>query len=382
MPFWPITCVRYSMTRARCSLLACAALLMALLPRPAAAAFMADPRKLYAQMEAAYAKGTAQGWTFYNQEQYLSTLFDAGRAYALQLPGDPEFPVIEQETVDVASGTHYDPLINHDAVPWYVRQAAVYVETHNAEPSEVAKAKALLDRVNALDDPVALATFADADSAANLASFPRDANAELQRVEANWRGWLITHDASWRSLSLARADTLDFPLAHLPSTWGPGFLNAVLNASHGVAGYSAEDVAHAQAIEARVAALPQLKVIARVRAVPEAGILTTLAPADEYFGPLEMSILGMENELKHINFMLNYGYGNRESAMAVQVAVSLDDLHKVYPRDRDVPKMLYAVYQTLGRLTTPQAQAARTKMYAILTVEYEDTPQAREVLGS
>ena len=154
------------MTRAYCKLaaaLVCAASLLA--PLTSRAAFMADPEKLYQAMQAAYSKGTQQGWTFYNQVFYLSTLFNAGRAYSLQRPNDPAYAKIEQTTVDVGAGVHYDPLINHEAVPWYVREAALYVQKNNPDPAEVAKAKDLLARVNALEDPVALAQFADQDAA-------------------------------------------------------------------------------------------------------------------------------------------------------------------------------------------------------------------------
>src|SRR5579863_8358016 len=106
------------MTRVNSKLLtalACAGVLLA--PAAANAAFMADPDKLYADMKAAYEKGNAQGWTFYNQEYYLSTIFNAGRAYSLQRPNDPAYAQIVQSTVDVSAGVHYDPLINHEAVP-------------------------------------------------------------------------------------------------------------------------------------------------------------------------------------------------------------------------------------------------------------------------
>jgi hypothetical protein len=201
-------------------------------------------------------------------------------------------------------------------------------------------------------------------------------------VEANWRGWLITHDPSWRSLALEHANQPKFPLAQLPATWGPAFLNMVLNASHGVDGYTAGDVANAKAIQARVDALPALQTIADVHAVTEARMLTTLAPADEYFGPLGMSILGIRNELKRVNFMMKYGYNTQESGSAVQIAISVDDLHKVYPRDRDLPQLLYDVYTTLSKIDTSQAKAAAAHIKGVLTVEYQDTKQAQELLST
>lgn len=371
------------MTRAFCKLTA--ALLGAILtlaPLASRAAFMADPAKLYAQMKDAYDKGNAQGWTFYNQELYLATIFNAGRAYSLQRADDPSYPQIEQTTVDIAASLHYDPLINHEAVPWYVREAATYVARNNPDPAEQAKAKDLLARVDALEDPATMAQYADTDANALLKQYPHDANAQLLVVEADWRAWLLTHDTSWRSLALQRANNADFPLADLPSTWGPEFLNAVLNASHAAEGYSDADVANAKALEERIAQLPQLKTIASIDALSHARLMTTLAPADEYFGPMGMSILGIRNELNRVNYLIKYGYARQESSMAVQVSVAIDDLHKVYPRDRDLPQLLFDVYSTLQKIDTQEAQTARAHVRGILTIEYQDTKQARDLLSS
>jgi hypothetical protein len=365
-----------------CSKLAAAALCAVALLSPLAgrAAFMADPDKLYAAMKAAYARGNEQGWTFYNQVYYLSTLFNAGRAYSLQRPDDPAYRQIEQTTVDMAAGVHYDPLINHEAVPWYVREAALYVQKNNSDPAEIAKASDLLARVNALENPTALAQFADEDATAILKQYPRDANAQLLQVEANWRGWLITRDPSWRSLAFLHASDPEFPLANLPTTWGPAFLEAVANAAGGSDGTQG-DQTNARAIQARVDKLPELKTIARLNAVPSHDrMMTTLAPADEYFGPMGMSILGIRNELNRVNYMIGYGYAKQQSSMAIQVAMAIDDLHKVYPRDRDLPKLLFDVYTTLTKIDTPEAQAARAHIRGVLTVEYQDSDQARELL--
>ena len=370
------------MTRPFCKTLAVLAFAAAsLAPLTSRAAFMADPDKLYSDMKAAYTKGNAQGWTFYNQEFYLSTVFNAGRAYSLQRSTDPAYPQLMQTTVDMAASLHYDPLINHEAVPWYVREAAVYVERNNHDPAEVDKAKALLARVDALEDPVALAQFADQDGSAILQDYPHDANAQLVRVEADWRAWLITHDTSWRSLALLRANSADFPLANLPYTWGPDFVNAIHNAAAGAQGYTDGDQINGKALEARVEQLPQLKTIATVSAESHARMMTTLAPADEYFGPMGMSILGIRNELNRVNYMIGYGYATQESTMAVQIAVAIDDLHKVYPRDRDLPQLLFDVYTTLQKIDTPDAKGARTHIRGILTVEYQDTKQARDLLA-
>lgn len=372
------------MTRAYCKgltslFLAAVALCV---PWAARAAILVDPQALYNRMNDAYRRGTAQGWSFYNREYYLATIFDAGRAYSLQRPNDPNYGQVEQLTVDLASELHYDPLINHEAVNWYVREAAAHVARTAADPSEVQKANDLLARVDAIDDPASLAKLADADAQANLAAYPRDDGAQLQTVEADWRGWMLTHDDSWRNLAFVRAAAYDFPIDKLPSNWGPGFLAAVRTAAAGETAYTQPERDNAQLILANLHKRIPLHTIANVRSQPAQDyVMSTLAPADEYFGPLGMSILGIRNTLKHINYMIGYGYAHQESATALQVAVSIDDLHKVYPRDRAVPQLLFEAMSTLAKIGTPDAKAARAHLRTVLTVEYQDSKEAREILG-
>ncbi|HEY8312539.1 MAG TPA: hypothetical protein VIG51_00070 [Candidatus Baltobacteraceae bacterium] len=370
------------MTRAFCKFaaaIACAAVL--LLPQVSRAALMADPQKLYTEMKAAYDKGSAHGWGFTDQEYYFSTIVNAGRAYSLQMPDNPNYGELAQLTVDIGTGLHYDPLTNHDSVLWYVREAAQYVAKNNADPSEQTKARDLLARADAFDDPAKLAQLADQDATANLQTYNHDADARLQQVEADWRGYVITKDTSWRSLALKRANDPNFPVANMPTTWGPELINAMRNAAAGADGYTEADAINGAALLARIKKVNPLMIIGSVRAVPHDVYLTTLAPADEYFGPMGMSVLGIQNELKRINSYLDAGYGDRESASGVQVAVSIDDMHKVYPRDRDLPKLLLTCYKTLGRMHTQDTAGAATQIRSILTVEYQDSPQARQLLN-
>ncbi len=368
----------------RASFRACALALAvgaALLPSAARATLVADPTVLYGQMKDAYAKGSANGWNFRSQELYLSTIFNAGRAYSLQYPTDPAYGELATLTVRVGGGLHYDPLTNHDAAVWWVREASDWVEKNSTNPQDVIAAGQMMQRVNSEDDPEALAKYADQDAAANLQAYPGDVDALLSQVEANWRGWLITGNPSWRSLALQRAAAPGFPVAHLPTTWGNELVAAANSASPGRDGYTDADAANAKTFLDRLHAVDPIRVITTVTAMPHGAYLTTLAPADEYFGRMGFSILGIENQLKHINFMLDYDYGNRESAETVFVAESIDDMHKVYPRDRDLPMLLYWCYTTLQRMSAPDAQKAAEHLRAILTVEYQDSPQARKLLS-
>ena len=352
-----------------------------MLPRPAAATIVVDPQMLYQQMKDAYDKGTAQGWNFRSQETYLSTIFNAGRAYSLQRPDDPNYGVIATLVVQIGGGLHYNPLTNHDAAAWYVREAANWVTKNSQDASLVKEAQAILERVNSEDDPERLVRLADEDATANLQQYPRDVDAQLQQVEADWRGWILTHDTSWRSIALGRAAEPDFPIANLPTTYGNDLITAANSAAAGVDGYTSGDRKNGQTIVERLKDVDPMRVIASVKAVPHDVYLSTLAPADEYFGPLGMSILGIENELKHINFMLDYKYGNRESNDTAIVAQSIDDMHKVYPRDRDLPMLLAWCYDTAQRMDDATAKSTAAHLRSILTVEYQDSPEARKILN-
>jgi hypothetical protein len=356
------------------------ACVIAVRPGAAPAAYMADPAVLYQQMKDAYAKGEAAGWDFRSELVYFSTIVNAGRAYSLQYPDDPAYAELATLTVQIGTGLHYNPLTNHDAAAWWVREASNWVIAHSDDPSLVSKARVLVDRVNSEEeDTQLLARYADQDAAATLRAYPGEIDALLIQVEADWRAWLLTGDASWRSLALQRAAAPNFPVAHLPTTWGNELVNAADGASTN-RGYTAQDVQNAQTFLARLKAVDPLRVIKEVTALPHDVYLTTLAPADEYFGHMGMSILEIENRLKHINFMLDYQYGNRESAETVDVADSIVSMQEVYPRDRDLPMLLYWCYTTLRRMNDPPALSTAKKLKGILTVEYQDSPQARKLL--
>ncbi len=355
------------------------ALCFALAPAAVSAQVAADPVVLYAQMKDAYDKGSADGWTFLDQERYFSTIVNAGRAYSLQNPSDPAYTALATLTVQTATGINYNPLTNHDAAAWYVREAADVVFKTSQDPNLVGAAERLLSAVNAEEDPRRLAQIAYDGATKNVATYPGDANAELQQLEAAWRAYLLTSDDAWYGRALEIANASKFPLANLPTTWGLSFAEQVKT--------SEENPGlpfHAQAtvLYERLDALGKLAVIASVSAISHGAYMSTLAPADEYFGRMGMSILGIENQLKHINFMLDYNYGNRESNETQLVVNAVLGLHEVYPRDRDLPKILLECYTTLQRMNDKASVASASQIRGLLTVEYQDSPEARKLLGT
>jgi hypothetical protein len=356
--------------------------MLAFAPRPASATLEADPQMLYRQMKDAFARGDAHGWTYADQVYYLSTIFNAGRAYALQRPDDPAYGELATLTVQIGGALHYNPLIDYDAAAWYVREACRWVEKNSTDFALISASQALTERIDAEDnDPEALARMADEDALAIAHQFPHDVQAELMPLDADWRAWTLTHDTAWRTLAFERVAQPGFPIANLPDVFGAAFVDAAQGAVANAPGYSPADRANAAVIIARLKRIGKLDVIAHANAVPHDVYMSTLAPADEYFGPLGMSVLGIENEMKHVNVMLDYKYGNLESDAAVNIAMAVDDMHKVYPRDRDMAKLLLACIQMLERMTTPASTQEAGHLRGILTVEYQDSSQAQQLLG-
>lgn len=350
-------------------------------PIAARAAIEADPQVLYNEMKAAYQRAAEHNWDFADQEQYLSTILDAGRAYSLQRPTDPNYGEIATLAVQVGTGLHYDPLLNHDGAAWYIREASNWVIKNSGDPALVRNAQDLLQRANAEDDAVTLARLADDDATANLHDYPADVDAALQEVEAPWRAWLLTGDPSWRTLAFQRAAAANFPLAHLPTSYGPELVRAVQMASAGTLSHDAPgDKANADTILQRLKNMTSPLIIASVKAVPHDVYLSTLAPADEYFGRMGYSVLGIQNELKHVNFMLDYNYGNREAGQALLIVDAIEGMQRVYPRDRDMPKLLYSAITTLQRMSTAETKNSEARLRSLLTIEYQDSPEARKVL--
>lgn len=352
-------------------------------PTASRAELEADPKVLYQVMLDAYAKAQQSGWDYTDQLYYFATIVNAGRAYSLQHPDDPNYGKLAALTIQMGTALHYNPLTNHDAAGWYVREASLWVIQHANDPTQVQQAQALLERVNAEDsDYSRLAQLAQQDALALAHDFAHDAQADVLPLEAAWRGWLLTHDVSWRSKALDIAAQPNFPITSLEMTYAPAFIQAAQNAVANVAGFTAADRSNAQIALDRLKSAGKLDVIAHVTAVPEDIYLTRLAPADEYFGPMEMSILGIENAMKHVNFMLDYDYGNRESDDALQIAESVEDMQKVYPQDRDMARLLFDTIKMLDRMTTSQIHQEAQHLRSLLLVEYQDSPQAQQLLGN
>jgi hypothetical protein len=355
-----------------------AALALACVPLAVRAELQTDPMVLYSTMKSAYDKGAAAGWHLGDELDYFSTVLDAGRAFELRRRDDPENFALKGTAVDLATRLHYDPLTNRDAAEWYVRLAA---QTYASDPERGAAAQALLAKLDAEDANLAtLAHDADADATANAAGYAGDVQALLGRVDADVRAYGLSKDPYYRSLALQRAAQPDFPIALVgPETVAD--LNAFVDAARlGGIGYSSGDQDAAVAIVSHRATAKSIKTIGHV--LSHESYLVITAPADEYFGRMKLSPIGVRNALLRITKYLDVGWGSQMTSDALSVVDALDDWRQQYPRDYELPRLLLNAYKTLDRINSPQARDAEIRIKRLLTIEYNASAEAQSLLAS
>lgn len=346
--------------------------------RPAGAALQTDPVALARTMQAAFDRGTRNGWHYLDQVTYFSTVLDAGRAYEIVRRGDPNNTTLKGYALELATRLNYDPLINRDAAAWYVRVAAESLQT---DPVRGEGARALLAKLDAEEaDPNRLAFDADADATANAAAYPGDTLARIDQVDADLRAFAISKERRYRSLALARAAQADFPIALVPEDTNGPLWAAAGEAQRGLAGYDDADRAAARAMNSHRAAVKSLPVIGRV--ISHETHLVITAPADQYFGQTRLSPLGVRNEVIRIGRYLDAGWGEQMTHDAMYVVDALEDWRRQYPRDFELPRLLLQTTTMLTRIGSAEARSAGTRVRRILTVEYAGSAEARQLSAS
>ena len=125
-----------------------------------------------------------------------------------------------------------------------------------------------------------------------------------------------------------------------------------------------------QKTSAKTAAKKPVKVVARGYH-PHPGP----APADEYFGRLQMSILGVRSKVKDLGLDADI-HPERDAAVlgnALWVEDSMRDWAKKYPFDRWLPRYAYALEQMYERIPGEAAHKRAVKQIAYLTAYFPQT---------
>jgi hypothetical protein len=106
-----------------------------------------------------------------------------------------------------------------------------------------------------------------------------------------------------------------------------------------------------------------------------------LAPADEYFGQLKMSILGIKNTIRDLGlrYDVNHDIARQTVSSAALTEGAIRDWEHKYPRDREVPRAMYFLQRLYAHILDTQAQLKAKAIASWLFTDYPKSPQAREL---
>ena len=112
-----------------------------------------------------------------------------------------------------------------------------------------------------------------------------------------------------------------------------------------------------------------------------------VAPADEYFGRMKMSILGIRNQLHDLDLRLHYTPEKSEDVMgsAAFVEDALHDWEHKYPRDPWLAKDVYLLEQLYSRCPTEHGRRSTARAAHWLLARYAKTwygKQAKTQIGA
>ena len=106
-----------------------------------------------------------------------------------------------------------------------------------------------------------------------------------------------------------------------------------------------------------------------------------LAPADEYFGPLKLSILGIRNTIHDLGarYDVNHDIGHQTFTSAQLTERAIHDWEGRYPRDGQVPKAIYLLQRLYTKVLTQEARDRASSTAKWMFADYAASPQGRQL---
>jgi hypothetical protein len=107
-----------------------------------------------------------------------------------------------------------------------------------------------------------------------------------------------------------------------------------------------------------------------------------LAPADEYFGPLKMSVLGIRNTLRDESLRLAVTKPLEPAAAYAHAALverSVQDWEVKYPRDSWLPRAVFALQHLFAQIPTAQSHNHAAEVAGWLIARYPRTAEAEQM---
>jgi hypothetical protein len=109
--------------------------------------------------------------------------------------------------------------------------------------------------------------------------------------------------------------------------------------------------------------------------IAHAGVHSTLAPADEYFGRMKMSVLGIRNGLRDAGLRMTSDPGDAASQMSAchWLQDSIEDWGDKYPQDTWLPGMTLSLEHLYALIGTADGRAQEASILAWVHLHYPDS---------
>lgn len=104
------------------------------------------------------------------------------------------------------------------------------------------------------------------------------------------------------------------------------------------------------------------------------------APADEYFGPLKLSILGIRNQIHDLSLQydVNHDASDAIFGKAKMAEASLKDWAQKYPTDPDLARHVYLLSHLYGKIPLSEAHERCSETQRWLLAKYSASWYARD----
>ncbi len=106
-----------------------------------------------------------------------------------------------------------------------------------------------------------------------------------------------------------------------------------------------------------------------------------LAPADEYFGPLKQSVIGMRNQIRILgwNYDVNHDIAHQTYASASLTERAVRDWASKYPRDGQLPRTIFLLQRLYTKVLSQESRDHAHAIAMWLLVSYASSPQAKQL---
>jgi hypothetical protein len=120
---------------------------------------------------------------------------------------------------------------------------------------------------------------------------------------------------------------------------------------------------------------------AAAKAAAAVAAMKLLAPADEYFGPLKQSVIGMRNQIRILgwNYDVNHDIAHQTYVSASLTERAVRDWSGKYPHDGQIPRTLFLLQRLYTKILSQESRDHAHMIAQWLFVSYAKSPQAKQL---